>query len=243
MSDLSDRSYREIIYNSPQYQGPLSSAAYRRAVTVFQRLVRGWLPADRQTPILDMGCGQGIFLFGLDELGYTDLTGIDLGEAQTALARQFCPRARILQMDIREFLAAHPGRFGLIAGFDIIEHFHKEEIIPLLRLIAGALRPGGRLILQTPNGASPWVGVVAYGDFTHEWLFTPTSLANVLASVGLTHFEARPCEPLVHGLKSLVRQLLWQVLKLGFALANLVETGSLGDRIYCRFFLGTAVKP
>ena len=99
------------------------------------------------------------------------------------------------------------------------------------------------LILQTPNAESPLVGAVAYGDFTHEWFFTPASLADLLRLTGLTQYEARPSGPYAHGLKSALRHILWSGFKVGLALWNLTEVGHRGSGIYTRVFVATAVKP
>jgi SAM-dependent methyltransferase len=201
-----------------------------------------WLPADRNTPILDIGCGPGYFLYLLAELGYTDVTGVDSSPEQISLARQFCPHAKIVQDDLRTILAQHPGTFGLISGFDVVEHFRKDEIPALFALLAQALLPGGRLIVQTPNAESPWVGNIAYGDFTHECLFTPSSLAVLLSQAGLTGFSARPCGPYVHGLKSFVRAVLWYFVSFTITMVTFIELGHKSSGIVTRVFLATAVK-
>jgi len=216
---------------------------YRQCADVFKAHLRNWLPADRNSPVLDMGCGDGKFLFLLEQMGYTDLTGVDLSPEQIAQARQWCPGARIIQGDVRQFLRENSEKFSLITGFDIIEHFRKDELLDLLSLIKAALNSGGRVIFRTPNAVSPWAGTVSYGDFTHEWFFTPGGLANILNLQGFTNYEARACEPHVHGLKTLIRAGLWQVVKLGYALVNVIETGGSYDGIYTRVFLATAVKP
>jgi SAM-dependent methyltransferase len=204
--------------------------------------VMDWLPEDRDTPVLDLGCGPGYFLYLLDKLGYTNLTGVDSISEQVSLARQFCPRATIIQDDLRRILAQNPGRFGLISGFDIIEHFSKDEVLPLLHLVAQALFAGGRIILQTPNAESPWVGNIAYGDFTHQWFFTPFSLATLLYQVGLKRFIARPCSPYVHGIKSFVRAVFWNLLNLTMTMINLIELGHKSSGIFTRVFVASAVK-
>lgn len=40
--------------------------------------IKGWLPEERSMPILDIGCGSGKLLYMFRQLGYSDLTGIDL---------------------------------------------------------------------------------------------------------------------------------------------------------------------
>jgi SAM-dependent methyltransferase len=241
------RRYRQEYYNKylslSENQKGLELKDFQECADLFKAHLKNWLPADRNTPVLDMGCGDGKFLFMLEQMGYTDITGVDLSPEQIARARHWCPGARIIEGDVREFLQENPEKFGLITGFDIIEHFGKDEILDLLSLIKGALKSGGRVIFRTPNAVSPWAGMVTYGDFTHEWFFNPGGLSNVLNLQGFTRFEARPCEPHIHGPKSLIRFCLWQVVKLGYALVNIIETGGGYSNIYTRIFLGTAVKP
>jgi SAM-dependent methyltransferase len=205
--------------------------------------IKDWLPRDRSTPILDLGCGEGYFLHLMDELGYTDVSGVDLNPARVRLAQRLAPRARVCAGDARGVLADNPGRFGLITAFDVLEHVPKQEILPLLDLAAKALSRGGRVIIQTPNGESPWMGTVGYGDFTHECFFTPASLAQLLNGAGLTGFAVRECGPLGLGVKSFVRLLLWQFLRAAMLSWNLVETGMAGSGICTRVFLATALKP
>lgn len=249
MSDAGQtRAYRERVYEkyvSEKVRADgvsYSEKDYQRWADAAQVRLRGWLPSDRNTPVLDMGCGPGRFLWLLSQLGYTDLTGVDLSSEQVALARKWCPRATVIQGDLREVLVQNPNRFGLIAGFDVIEHFGKDEILPLLTLVAQSLRPGGRVILQTPNAESPWGLRHRYHDLTHELAFDPHSLAHVLGMVGLSGFTARECGPYAHGFKSLVRVIIWRMIHTGLVIWNLAETGGEGSGVYTRVFVASAVK-
>lgn len=242
------RNYRQTIYSSYVSKKTMrmgrshTEAEYSQWAAATHHSIKGWLPTDKNVPILDMGCGAGYLIFLLKQLGYTDLTGVDSSIEQVNLARQWCPHAKIIYGDVREVLARNQKRYGLITGFDIIEHFTKDEIMPLLTLVAQALKSGGRLILQTPNAESPWMGSVAYGDFTHEWFFTPTSLSDVLRQVGIVGLEARPCGPYIHGLKSFSRTILWKFLGFLLSFISLVETGTRGSGIYTRVFVAKAEK-
>ena len=202
----------------------------------------GWLPTDRSVPILDVGCGAGNFLFTLQRLDYTDLTGVDFSPEQVTLARQWCPDARIIEGDVFDVLKNNQGNFSLISGLDIIEHFRKDEVLPFLELVHAALRPGGRLILQTPNAASPWMGSVAYSDFTHEWFYSPRGLDRILSLAGFSKYECRESGPFFHGFKSLLRTLLWRVVRSGLRLYDLIETGGDNGGVYTRVFVATAVR-
>ena len=204
--------------------------------------VSKWLPNDRTVPILDIGCGSGKLLFMFQGLGYENLTGVDLSPEQIQHARLHIDQALIVQGDVRDFLKDSIEKYGLICALDVIEHFRKEEIIPLLELIYEALKPGGSLIIQTPNGESPWLGSVGFGDFTHEWFFTPTGLEHILRLVGFDRFQASETGPVIHGFVSLIRWLLWRVIRYGLKIWNMAETGGAGSGIYTRVFVATAFK-
>ena len=76
---------------------------------------------QRDARILDVACGGGRLLqFYLDS-GYTDVHGVDVSPEQVALARQVIPD--VIQADVLDYLSEHAGRFDLISGLDIVEHF------------------------------------------------------------------------------------------------------------------------
>lgn len=241
-------SYREQFYDQyVTYQvksrgKSFSEQDYVKWASGVKKHIVDWLPNDMEIPILDVGCGPGNLIFLFQQLGYRNLTGIDLSPEQIDLARNQFPQATIYQGDVRDFLKDHAESYGLICAFDVIEHFQKDEIIPFLELIYESLQPGGRLILQTPNAESPWFGSVAYGDFTHEWFFTPDGLKSILHLVKFGSFQARESGLHIHGAKSLIRFGLWQLIRIGLAAWNLAETGGTGSGIYNRVFLATAVK-
>ena len=84
-----------------------------------------------------------------------------------------------------DFLADDRRTYGLIAMLDILEHFTREELYPLLESVAARLAPGGRLIASVPNADSPHAARAIYADITHEIAFTPTSLSELFFCHGL----------------------------------------------------------
>jgi len=217
--------------------------SYKQWAAAAQWYVRGWLPEDKNIPILDLGCGAGYFLWLAQYLGYTNIVGVDLSPGQVSLAQQACPTARITLGDAQEALAQFPSHYGLITGFDLIEHLSKNELLALLEQVYQALCPGGRVIFQTPNPESPWGMNVRYGDLTHELAVSPRGLHSLLFLNGMVDYVARECGPYPHGFVSATRYMLWQVFNAGLSFWNLVETGSKGSGIYTRVFIATARKP
>ena len=89
--------------------------------------------------VLDIGCGSGSFLKALSDKGYTEITGIDLSEEQVKLAHQLGV-SQVQQGDLIDFFNAADHKFDLISGMDIIEHFTKNELVDLLKLIQKHLK-------------------------------------------------------------------------------------------------------
>ena len=202
--------------------------------------IRSLLPKHKDAAICDMGCGHGGLLYALKKLGYTNMVGVDLCPEQVALARQVWPD--VVQGDAIDFLQNHPNSFDLITAFDFLEHFRKEEIFPVLDAFYVALRPGGRLILSTPNAESP-LPTDCWGDFTHEVCFTSRSMKQILQVVGFEDVRILPAEPVPHGVFSAIRWALWQGFKALIYFYNLVETSRPGSGVFTRGMIATAIRP
>ena len=69
---------------------------------------------------------------------------------------------------------------------------------------------------------------VRYGDLTHEQCFTPRSIRQVLAVCGFNDVFCFEDQPVVHGLKSALRFLVWKLFTLPVLLLLLAETGGRG---------------
>jgi 2-polyprenyl-3-methyl-5-hydroxy-6-metoxy-1,4-benzoquinol methylase len=217
-----------------------NKAEAKRWGKAFDRYLRGWLPSEKDSAIIDVGCGRGRLLYFFKERKYINIQGVDISPEQVQLAKEICDN--VVKGDAIEHLANHPQSFDFIIGLDIIEHFKKDEVFRFLEVCYKALRHGGRLVLQTPNAESPFVGKVRYGDITHELAFDPQSLKKILLLSGFNKIEYRQTGPVVYGLLSLARFLLWKIIWTCLALWNLAETGSIGSGIYTRVFLISAVK-
>lgn len=159
-------------------------------------------------------------------LGYTNLAGVDISPDQVALARQVVPSVE--QADVLDWLAEHREQFDCLIGLDIIEHFTRDEALRFLDLCRAALRPGGRLVLQTPNADSPFGLQHRYNDLTHEWAYNVNQLARLLRRAGFSAIEPHEQGPVPWGysLKSTGRFLVWRLIRAGLQLWNVAETGA-----------------
>lgn len=207
----------------------------------YDTYLEGWLPTDRDAPMLDAGCGYGLLLRYLTKRGYTNVQGIDISPEQVALARAV--HARVEQADTLEYLARRTGQFAVIAALDLIEHLTKDEALRFLDGCHAALRPGGILLIQTVNADAPWGLSIRYGDFTHEIAFNPHCLEWVTSLCGFTAFQARELGPIPRGPASIGRWVLWKLIRLQWRLHNLVETGAVGSGILTRCFIARCLRP
>jgi len=199
--------------------------------------LRDWLPQDKDARIIDLACGGGKLLYFFKRMGYTNISGVDISQEQVKLARQVTPH--VDEVSVLDWLETHQDSFDLIAGFDIVEHFHKDEVLRFLDACKAALKPGGRLILQTPNADSLWGMNIRYGDFTHEVGFNANSLSRLLSLTGFQEITSRETGPIpfAHSIKSTIRYLIWQSIRLGLKVWNIAETGDTGSGVFTRVFL------
>lgn len=123
----------------------------------FERVI-DYLPRHPGQRILDIGCFAGTFLGMLDPGTFGYQLGVDILPDQIAHAQQHHGRP------YREFrhipdlagLSAIEGTFDAITVVEVIEHLTPEEIRTVLVHCARLLKPGGQLVMTTPNYASTW---------------------------------------------------------------------------------------
>lgn len=154
-----------------------------------------------------MACGQGNLLHFLKKRDSNNISGVDVSPEQVALARQVVPTT--YEANILEFLEAHAGEYDFIVGLDIVEHFSKDEVLRFMDGCRTALKPGGRLVLQTPSAESPWAAHLRYGDFTHEVSFQSNSTLGSYVYVGFATLS------LVNKARCLV-DTAWSPVRVGF---------------------------
>lgn len=209
---------------------------------VYRAYFSRFLPNDKDAPILDIGCGYGAFLYFLQREGYRDTRGVDNAPEQVEITGDLgIPNVQCI--DILEFLGQHPCEFRCITALDVVEHFRKEEVLPLLHTISDALKSGGAFIMQSSNAAGPFGANYRYSDFTHELSFTKRSVTQVLATMGFTDIEVVPTGPVVHGINSGIRWLLWRFVSALFAGYLAIETGSFRGHILTQDLIAVARKP
>jgi len=195
---------------------------------------------DRAAAILDLGCGDGALLAYLQQCGFLDVRGIDVSAEQVALAQH--RRVQAECSDALTYLNHCKSTLDAVVAVDVLEHLTRKELLLLAQLMFEALKAGGRVLIQTANGAGLFPGQVIYGDLTHQTVFTPASLAQLLTQAGFEKLRFYETGPIPIRLRGKLNVALWHAVKL---LANTVRHIETGKRqaIWTENFLCLAFKP
>ena len=183
------------------------------------------LPADKKARILDIGCGDGKFLFFLKKTGYTGIEAVEISSQQAEEARKYVKCPIHVVDDTSSFLQKHPSTYQMIAMNDLLEHVPKQETVNFLRAVLGALRPGGSAVINVPQVSGLTSLFCRYIDFTHETIFTEMSLKQVLSLAGFSDIRfIRQKWPLKltprHLAYRLARFLWYAILKLIYTIES-----------------------
>jgi SAM-dependent methyltransferase len=241
---MNKKDYRKRIYDSyvslrtGQQFGNLTP--YHINLRDMKWRVKKHLPKNKEVQCLDIACGPGYLLYFLKQNGYKNTVGVDISPEQVTLAKQVCDE--VYESDIFTFLSSSR-QHDVITIFSFIEHLTKEEAMEFLDKIYGILRPGGRIIILTPNADSPFAAHMRYMDPTHEVIYGHSSLDTILRVCGFINCKAFETGPIPHGVISSIRWILWKVISGMLKYYRLVEGGSAQKWIFTTEFIMVADKP
>jgi len=180
---------RAVLRERFGYAALEAPAVHRLLARLFGALVYreaiAFVPGGR---MLDVGCGNGRFLRKMAALGWA-CEGLDFSETAVSLCR--AAGLNVRRGDLSS-AGLDDARFDLVTARHVIEHV--PDPADFLREAARILKPGGRLLIQTPNSAAlgrPWFGAYWFANDIprHLVLFARTNLDRLAAGVGLAPLE------------------------------------------------------
>ena len=138
--------------------------------------------------LVDVGCGSGELIERLGALGW-ETEGVDFDESAIRVARARGLTAHVGTLQSQKYAEAS---FDAITMSHVIEHVHHP--LELLRECHRILKPGGRLVIATPNSESwgherygiHWVGL---DPPRHLFVLTPSLLRCLLELAGFQNPE------------------------------------------------------
>jgi 2-polyprenyl-3-methyl-5-hydroxy-6-metoxy-1,4-benzoquinol methylase len=239
--DYREKFYAKYISKNTRYlYGELSIKDIKKQFVVWDKYFGGFLPKNKKASIIELGCGNGGLVYWLQNIGYPSACGIDASPEQVEHAKSLGVK-NITQANLIDFLKGKSDFYDVIFLRDVIEHFKKDEALEILDGLHKALKKGGMLIIQTPNAAGIFGSRYRYHDFTHESGFTENSLRQVLLMNNFSDLKFYETGPVIHGLKSFIRFVLWKFIKIGLRVYLLIETGS-GKEIFTQNIIVSAKK-
>ena len=168
---MSDPFYRAF---GEKFRG--SRELIKSRLRVYLPFVNPLLEFYKEGKALDLGCGRGEWLELLQESGF-DAQGVDLDDGMLAACREL--GLKVQTHEAISFLENLPDASQVIvSGFHLVEHIPFPDLQALVQEALRVLKPGGLLILETPNPENIVVGTSNfYLDPTHKRPIPPALLA------------------------------------------------------------------
>ncbi len=190
---MQEEKYRELAYQEYlSHFGKLHNIEdinreYKRTYLYLKGEIQPYLPDGNLSSLLDLGCGLGHAMFAFREMGCKKVLGVDI----SAECVDFCKRNgfHAEKRSILDYLRETDLDFQVIYACDIIEHFHKDEAIELLKLVKSKLQSNGRLLLILPNANNLSNLRLRYMDITHEVFYTPESILQLMHFAGFNNVK------------------------------------------------------
>lgn len=136
-----------------------------------------------QSSILDVGCGNGDFLYALQEtFNFATLMGIDPSKRAVLNCTDRglnVTNGFLHETNYSDF------KFDAISLISVLEHVY--EPLKMLKSCYSNLNDNGLLFIEVPNTLKPEISLSGFFNLEHVLHFTPTSLKQMLVSEGFPY--------------------------------------------------------
>jgi SAM-dependent methyltransferase len=174
------------------FRGPTEQIKQR--LQVYIPLLREAQLGSPDAAVLDLGCGRGEWIQLLTGHGFS-ARGIDRNPVM--VRRCVDIGLQVSEVDALTHLRSlPPASLGAITSFHMIEHLAFETVLAIVDEALRALRPGGLLILETPNPHNLMVGAETFWiDPTHLHPIPSQTLRFFVEARGFRQVEIWDLQP------------------------------------------------
>jgi len=159
---MSDQFYRAF---EEKFRGP--RVLIQQRLEVYLPFVQPVCAAYPEALVLDLGCGRGEWLELLQKNGIAAM-GVDLDTGMLEACQQI--NLKVQCQDALESLKQlQDGSASVVSAFHLVEHLPFDRVKDLVAECHRVLKPGGLLIMETPNPENFMVA-------THNFYLDPTHL-------------------------------------------------------------------
>lgn len=149
-----------------------------------------WLHSSLRGRVLDVGCGNGAILKKLKDLGWQ----VEGTETDSSVVQRLAEDSILVHHGILEELPIQPASFDVITMKHVLEHL--PDPLQTFMKAKKILKPGGRLVLSTPN-----TNGFGHRHFNQHWrglepprhlyLYNPSCLQEILHRTGFVDIQLR----------------------------------------------------
>jgi SAM-dependent methyltransferase len=138
-------------------------------VSFYQKYIDALVPTHPDYPVLDVGCGVGQVVASLSQKRVT-AHGVDVSHPNIEQAQR---HSDLCQVYDGKVLPYSDSKFGVVGAFNVLEHVEEPE--RFLTELVRVTRPGGRIVVSSPN----FFRVFGFRDYHPRMRGVGNKLANL----------------------------------------------------------------
>lgn len=175
-------------YFSTHYKflaGDEDFSSYQKRYYLWKSYLQQFLPENKNTSILEIGCGTGFNLFSLMKMGYKNAFGIDVSPECITICKKMNFNCLLIDKSNEEkFYRDCKNKFNIVILYDILEHYSPEDASDILLQVKTVLNKDGLVIISLPNADHPFSNTLLFADITHKFIYNEKSLSQLLRNCG-----------------------------------------------------------
>jgi len=150
------------------------------------------MSSDFDSKILDFGCGDGREIDSLRRIGFKNLRGFDIARWSTNAIIDDCIT---YDPDSIGFLERNTSKFDVIFSRDSAYYVPVEQQERLWRAFYGALKPQGKIVVITFNGALSTSSWILQKDLAIKFAFNEKTLQSFPQNAGFANINVEKIRP------------------------------------------------